>query len=730
MTQVEALLAKYEKLDEIELSEMDGPTVAIPSDYRLTKEQEKNLVEHAHEHVCQMEKELGRDTATTEHWHNKPDYFAEERDGTRRSRQHLPKRELWEAVYYNKVQWRQYLQGTIFATSNLVVPVTRRIARQMVARMNKFIFGSTPWFDVHPVPGSGSESEGLARTLKAYARTKLAESRSEADKKMGTELSMVHGEVVYKTVYDRRYDYFQRMTPVLTDPDTGEPLLDVQDQYIFESDEWVPGAQIDPETGDEIVDAETGVPFQDENRLVLARDGQTPKPEAMIWQSVLVDRRVKRFEGVKSEPIYFKDFLCPLTAASVQEAPGIAHLYTMPVMELADMILPKEDEEKPGRERMKHLIAVIRNLAGAGTEGMEPGDGGAALTHERDSLDEDGDNLEDGSNPARDPELQLCEWWGRFDANGDGVVEEVCLIYEKTQRIPIFYEYTANLTPDGSRPYDVQRIIPILGRWYGMGVVEMFEESQQIIDLFMNRWSARSGEAGRIDIWRPHLTVEGQDTPDLKLNWGETYTPANPDTKAQDILESVYLENHQHHAIKDIFQFFLQIMMNESGVASANDAQMAGLDTGVLATGIRHMEESGQELFDYYLDHCRTSLEEVLRREIMTLLANMDPIEVFEYSEDGRDAQRLELTEDDVRGIDLKVALMLSKKLSMESRAKNEEAKELIRQFYTELPPGPAQAAAAPVYRAMLGNLDLRYVNPETAIMPMEQPEPAEGGAA
>lgn len=726
-TQVEELLRKYENLSDKDLSDSDGPKVAVPSSYVLTQDQEAKLLDHAEDHIKSMERELGRDTVMSKDWSEKPDSYRDREDGQRRSRMHLPKRELFEAVYYNKVRWRQFLEGTIFATSNLVVPVTRRIARQMVARMNKFIFGSDPWFDVFPSPGSKPGNDDLAKVLKAFARTKLKESGSAADKKMGTELSMVHGEVVYKTVYSRIYDYFKRLTPVLVDPNTGEPLLDAAGGFIFEEDEWVPGAMVDGETGDVLVDGETGEELVDEGNLVLERDGQTPKPEVMIWQNVPVDRRVKRFAGVKSEPIYFKDFLCPLTAPSVQEAAGVAHLYSMPIMDLADMILPNENEENPGRKRMEHLIAIIRNLAGAGSKdsGMDEQD--AAADQQRESLEEDSDPFDGSSDPAKDPELQIAEWWGRFDANGDGVVEEVCLVYERTQRIPIFYEYTANLTQDGSRPFDVQRIIPILGRWYGMGVVEMFEESQQVIDLFMNRWSARSGEAGRIDLFRAYLTLEGQDDPNLKLNWGETYTPADPNVKPEDILQSVYLENHQHHAIKDIFQFFLQIMMNESGVSSANDAQMAGLDTGDLATGIRHMEESGQELFDYYLDHCRSSLEGVLRREIMVLLDNMDQMEVFEYSEDGKTAEVLQLTEEDIRGIDLKVFLLLSEKMSREAQAKMQEARGLVVEFYTAIPPGQAQEAAAPVYRALLKSYDLRNFDPDAAIQPLQMPE---GGAA
>ena len=47
---------------------------------------------------------------------------------------------------------------------------------------------------------------------------------------------------------------------------------------------------------------------------MFARDGITQVPLAPIWQKIPLDRRQVLFEGAKSEVIYFKDFICPITA--------------------------------------------------------------------------------------------------------------------------------------------------------------------------------------------------------------------------------------------------------------------------------------------------------------------------------------------------------------------------------------------------------------------------------
>ena len=62
---------------------------------------------------------------------------------------------------------------------------------------------------------------------------------------------------------------------------------------------------------------------------------------------------------------------------------------------------------------------------------------------------------------------EFVEFYLWFDANNDGVAENIMLIADRTTRSPVFYDHVANVTTDGLRPIEIVRINPVEGRWYG-----------------------------------------------------------------------------------------------------------------------------------------------------------------------------------------------------------------------------------------------------------------------
>ncbi len=671
------------------------PRVPFQTDLKLTADQEKRMLDHAFKMFKVLENESGRDQTLSPTWwytampSPNPIMAAQ---GLMPANTFLGKRSRYDATFYNDVSWRPFTMGpdNIFQSSNMVVPLSRRICRQMIARAKNSFFGSDPWFSVDPAPSPSTElDDATARKIEAFCRFKLKESHSKEDKERAITRALILGECPVKTSYVVRDQLFNIEAMVLTSVE-GAPIVGQDGNHITPDDQWQ--------------DAEDGL-----GGVVLARDGQTPAPDAPIWTKTALNRRQVLFEGAKSEPIYYKDFLCPLTATDVQSAHTCIHLYDKAVMEFVDLVVKRGmvDDSADGRkEAAQKMVALIGKLAdndstpkAAVNQELRPNENFNALP----SAEDDG------------PVAEFAEFYMWYDANDDGIAENIMLIADRKNQAPIFYDHVANVTTDGLRPIEIVRINPVEGRWYGLGIMELFETYQTITDLLVNRWNFSQSRAGRVDLWTPTNTLEGDRDPSLKMNWGATYTK-KPGMKAEDVLESVYLTDVKFEQIQTMIQFFMQLAMNESGVTNANDDQAAGMQSAKLATGILSVKESGDELFKPIIGDLRGPLGRLLDREIDVTLANMNPEEVFTYLQgDTLGIERI--TPDDVRGLKFKVSIELTTHKNQEMLQASAAAADLVERFYM-LPPMIQQRVAV-FYKNQLRALDPK-TNADEVIIPLD----------
>lgn len=696
-TQIENFVASQQEVPIVS-SDEGAPRVPFPTSYRLTRRQEDELVDFACQRLAQLEDELGR-SSTGEAWFESADFRGIG------GKSFLGRRQLYEMTYHNRVEWRPYILGGIFRDSNnLVVPISRRIVRQMIARANNYFFATDPWFAAYPV---GVGDRKLAADIERYTRFKFDQGRQKSVLEKAVELAFVRGEAVVKTTFANKEQIYQQAASVLVDA-SGAEILGQDGDYILEDDLWVPETNeaIDPQSG-QATQEPTG-------RMVLKRDGVTPKPVDMNFVAKLITRKITHYKGPESAVVYYRDFLCPLNAPSVQEADCVVHLYDMPVMQLADTYqrqgaLDVAVGNEDALRSAQRAISMIRDMA---TEG---GDAKAAKGKPRPELGESDDRVSSNTDPI----VEIAEFHLRYDANGDGIMEDIMLVLDRKNRTPIFYDYTANITPDGMRPFDVVRVNEVDGRWHGIGAMEMFESSQLIVDLLVNRWDFSQSRAGRVDFWSPHNTAEGDSRKDLMLNWGSTYT-LKPGKSAQDALSYVTLPDIKHDALQNMFQFFLQMATNESGVANANDARAAGLDTSELATGVRNIEKSGQEMFALYLSHLEPGLQGVIQRSMGLIFANMDGPEVFTFFEG--DVQAVSSIDPrQVKDVDLNVSLLLTRYRGEQLLQSSMQAANLVTQFYSHTP--DVQVRVAPLYRDMLKALQVSFADEIIEPMPPQMPQ-------
>ena len=711
----------------------DQPKVPFQTALRLTAAQEKRMIDHAFNRYNQIKNELGRDQTLQPNWwanQSQGANMALASQGLLAGDTFMGKRCRYDATFLNDVTWRPYTFGpnNIFYTSNIAVPVVRRVCNQMIARAKNRFFGADKWFTVGPAPVpeyDPVDDAGIALRIDRFCQFKLGPSQSNFKDGMGRAIAraLILGECPVKTSYvvrDQIFNVEARVLHAVNDVGVAEPVRATDGNYITEEDQWDEKPVFAPDeasTGMFAAAARKLAAFGPKRR-VLKRDGVTEEPDAPIYQPMNLDRRQVLFEGAKAEPIYFKDFLCPMVATDVQTADTICHLYDKPVMEFVDLVVKRgmvDNTTEDRRLAAQKMLALVKQLD---QNSPNPKSG------EKSQLRPNEYYMQPPTIETGGPISEFAEFYLWFDANEDGVAENIMLICDRNSRMPIFYDHVANVTTDGLRPIEIVRINPVEGRWYGLGIMEKFESYKTIIDLLVNRWNFSQSRSGRVDLWTPTATLEGDRDPNLKLNWGGTYT-RKPGMEAKDVLEVVYLNDIKFDQIERMFQFFLQLLMNESGVANANDAQTAGLATSKLATGIIEVQESGDEAFLPIIQDLSESLRTVLSRGVEVTLANMNPVEVFDYLE-GDTLGVDQLTPDDVRGLKFKTQIVLSTVKNNQTIQQAAQAAALVEKFYMQ--PPPVQQRVVSFYRKQLEVLDPK-TDPNTVIVPlMPQEVPVEQG--
>lgn len=585
------------------------------SPLQLTPEQEQGLVDHILDRKRIIEEDLGRDVTSDPDWfQNIEETDRDASGGIRAEATFFGKRQLYDMFYRNEAEWRKYLYGGIFQEHNFVVPLSHRVVKQSHSRASNYLFGTLPFYSLNAHPEGDDPDKERINVAERYAHAKF-NSRILPKFRAAVENAFIRGEQVIKTTYTKDVDYYRAFANVAVTP-AGEPWVANDGDYIYEDDLWVE-AEI-PEDGAEPV-------------IVLKRDMQTERPPGdLVFQRQLVSKAKVRYVGADFDTIHFMNFLIPRNAESVDKADIVIHLYDTGGLELAQDLI-EQARERGDPTAVKRIIGYLNDAA---ADDNRP----KADSSYRPEIDGEGASTDAADLPKSDAAIEIAECYLRFDANRDGNPEQITAWVDVRRQRLIYADYTANVTPEGLRPFSVIRINPIDGRWHGMGAMELFDQIQQFADLFFNRWNRAKGDSGRITAFSPDACYEGDQDPNLELGWGETYH-LKQNKKIEDLVGVAYLDDTNGDSWHEFLQFILQLGTNMSGVSNANDAQMAGLDTSRLATGILALQSSGEELFAPYLHHLSEGISHALETLLKTEFANIEEPEEFGYL-DGADGRR------------------------------------------------------------------------------------------
>lgn len=713
-SQVEVL---RDKLDHGVSEDPDKPRMPFPTALVLTRDQEDGLVQHVTDRLDQIEGQLGKESAPSTgndfEISCKPNSF-------------FGKRQRYTARYYNHVDDRKtgakpgQKGDTIYNHSNLTASLSQRTVRQMIAKAVGFLFGAPDDDEWFTAEGVGVEDEILADKIKKYARFVVRKNKIKPKHVQGAEFSFVRGETVIKTTNQEVFQIYKRRETFLVD-ESGEPILDAHGDYITATDVWVPrmvemAAIAVPEEQAHLAVLAEPVEGQEQmavlpsGKFLLKRDGVTEKPDNPIWKTDVITRRLVTFEGVESQACYYLDFLAPLNAPGLQpgEADLIAHLYDRTALQIAQMFRGQFEEGDTAIEKFNSAVQILIDLLSNTPQAK------SALGQARRDFKE-----EDTDGSRNNPVSQFAEVWGTYDCDGDGVEEEFFMVLERASKVPIFYEYTANVTLRGLRPFDVQRAIAVDGRWWGMGGMEYLETEQEPIDLFLNRKNFRGSKTGRVTLWRPYNTLEGDRDRNLKLNDGGTYTP-KPGMKDEDVLSYITLPDDTTD-LKEFIELFMQLMQVKSGVMNGADKQVSALPSSETATEENLLAESFDELFGLFMLNLYLGELDAMRSVIDVIFSNLNRNQVFTYF-NGDATEILELTKDDVRDLVINVRLSITRSRDRQVLEAGNAIDGIVDTFYARDP--LLQDRTKDIARNRLKSL--KVTNPEKVIEPLVMAPPAE----
>lgn len=726
LPQAQNLASKLPPLKEPAPNE---PRVLIPSalSKSMNRAQEDSLLAHAKRRALDLADDLGLRDFDSPNWHA----TAFDEDGNFR-RRHLDTRHMAMMSYEMRFEWRAAVLGGIFADSNLHIPMTRRILQQVIARMINYYLGSDPYFAAYDV---GVEDQDLADRLDKWLRHVLdSENDTKATLAAIIERVIICGECPVSLFYQQRVSYYQAEKAILIGPD-GQPVVGSDGDVIIQGEDQFIEQQapvMDPATGQPTIDPQTGQPLtQPTGQLVLKRDGTTPHPGTEDYQTQIIWRRTIVEEGPQAEVLLPSDFLYPLTCKNLDLADCLVHHYDEPLITLVHRLLTLD--AVPPDDVMEYVANLTHRLLAVSTP--EPmaasGKGRADLNEPLDSTGHD----------RHEPQVnwsRFCLWYDALQTGNQG---NILLIMTRDGTTPLFYDYIENVTPDKRRPYRLPTINKIPGRAHGQGLAEIFEPLQTNVDLLFNRWQFSLSRSGKIIAWQPENTTEGEANPDLDLNGGETLH-LKPGKTLAETVQQMDIYDTRGQPLREMIEFLMQIGMNMSGVSNVNDGQALGLDTTKLATGVRNLEKSGQELTDKMVSDLRSGIRDVLKSLMLLAAANLQTAKTFRFF-DGDLGALASISPDEVKNITLDVDLQLTKYRGEQELMQNSQAATAATTFYAQ--PNPeVQARLAPLFRqilkangvknadsiieplmSLLAPMDPTGTTPGASPAPTEPPQPA-----
>jgi hypothetical protein len=593
----------------------------------------------------------------------------------------LADRERFEREWDDDFSHREW-ENAVFAKSNESLNLIGSGVDFIRSRLIEEIFGSKPWFSANPRQPSGLDI-ALADQVGRHLRWKLGADQIDFEA-VSTELvsqACKLGECVAKIFYKTEAETFERIASILWEIRSDSPVLTADGEFVFEDGplevltlalatpvaEWSPGEE------PEMVSPEA-------------------LPDGYCWKEQIVSDRTMRYTGAKAVPLHYKEFYCPLNAPSVHEADFVAHLTTMRLSEVCGHLgISLDDAASQGDGVEGYLKRTLRQIR---MTGLEP-----KAESEQPRPGKESELLAEGA----DPEFRMLEAYFRFDARGDGRPCRVFLMMAYDYDLPIFWDYIANVTPDGRYPFEVVTVNKEPHRWYGKSWFKKFERFQHLIDKLTNQILYRNDLAANpVKFRRKEAVVQWQDDQPFEIGPDKVFD-LNDGYTAQDALQTSAIPELDEQT-KFLLEMVISNWRMRAGVSTASQGTFGGLPSEKTATGVTQVASAGTTIFKPQLMEIKRGLEAVLRQVVEFQYAYLDADETYVYMEG--DARRLGLlSRESVRNLELDVELTLNRA----KQDQNLEASRLAVEFFSQflVLPDAFKPVAAPIFTTVYKSLQI-----------------------
>lgn len=573
--------------------------------------------------------------------------------------------------------------GTVFAESNMPVPLTSTVVDHFASRTEDEIYSRDPMASFAP---EGPADDSLARGLDRFANYKLFKrGQVRNDLLEANHTAFRHRALILKAIYFEDSDTWEENeVSVLYSATDNQPVLILDHGYVIEGqDKWLEA--VDPLTNAPVMVLEADpTVVMDPNRYYYA-----PAPEPIRFKDV-------QFAGAKSREVDSDCFRAPNDARSLDEADILAEYYDKPVHWIRDRFL-----ERPWISWERYKNKVAKNNAARKTE-----DERKKTTKENKAFD------------LEHSEVGIVEVWMERDVLGWGTPQRIVVWYDKKNETLIDYEYQKKVTPHGRHPYSAIAVCRLKQYWWGPSIPEIIAPFQEYVDLQWNRHSFRNSiNANPLLAQNPDAIQEKKSFYDLKpfdvmtleqgktvQDWIQAFVFPNADLDTQALIDkAIYWVN-----------FWL-------GISNLARGDYSDVPQNTTLGGQEATLKEASKLSRRWSRRIIKGIEEHMTKLVQIVLATMQEEEVYVYLEGDQKLMGF-ITQDSVRDFSVNAKIVIGKESNAQALQEQQLTLQTITQYVTY--PPQMQAIVRPVMKKilfLLGHDDVESLLP-VPMMPAVDP--------
>ena len=627
------------------------------------------------------------------------------------------KREKYERVaasdFNDRTSRGDANRTTIFDRVNQSLKLVHSVRRFLMARCAKDLFGSKPWFKAEP---QGRLDKILAGQIDKHAAWKLDQANYTVFAKEAMGAAFDLGEAVMKTTWKVDTDVYERIAMILWDRVTGAPVVTANGEYIYDTDalsaesgtqvaENAEGGAVDTSEGENhsgaptdsgaapegqegagVVDpqekAEAGTPAESSENVgrSFEKAPEITWKEGYEFREHLIEEKTRLYSGLDCSTIHWKDFYWPINSASLEASDCRVHVYDMAVSDLEAQYDPDGVNEE-----LQETFDFLRQSS------PEP------KSEESLPKKELGEPQAIRSDAER-PVVKIAEFYLDCDVLDDGVKRRIYFVLALDHQRPIWVDYRATISPRSACPVHVLAINKVKNRVYGRGLFEIYEDAMNAQDKLLCSILFRNAmNADPVKIWNPHMTLEGETDPHLRIEPGKTYTARGPGTKPVDILAIIEMPDLDDRTWS-LMQLFMQLVQVDSGVTNQAQAALSDMPANETATASNALTEISSVIHLFIVEELRDGYKPQVEYAIELLYFRQDEDETYEYLE-GQASQVLALADaQTLRNLPMNVEISLTRVRQQQMREAAVAAVPFAQAYYDRLGLIPGMQVTAAIW--------------------------------